>query len=502
LCLYDRKERPGKEGKVAGKGKAQGWENEAHPMTRAALYSRQSQENDEMLEAHLAECRAYAAEQGWTVVGEYADNGKSGYSRTTKRRQFEAMLESVRKGEVDRVVAANIDRLFRHDKERIQVFEVLTAAGHKGISYVEGQDADFTSADGRRAYRDAGSSAQHYSERLSEKMLLAAGRRRQAGTLHGGGRKPWGYRRVPGQKGLEVEPAEARAIQEAVARIIGGEPLHRIAVDFAQRDVPAPRKPSFIKRALIGKTGKEQKARRRERPLVLGGANWPAVVTEDQYKLVRARLGARSSPGVDDGRGHGRRFALTGIVTCAECGHTMLGSGSYYRCAVLNGGCGKVSIKARSLEDALDQQIQLRRETGRAHDPSAPVAVVADTLAQRTALAELAAVETEAEDLRAAVAAGEITALTGARMIDALEERRSAASAGLATVTPTERPSWLDLLEDEDDDWHERWIKGELTTVELEDLHDMFAAYLEGVRVRAATRRGTFDPSRIQVAWR
>ncbi len=53
------------------------------------------------------------------------------------------------------------------------------------------------------------------------------------------------------------------------------------------------------------------------------------------------------------------------------------------------------------------------------------------------------------------------------------------------------------------DDWHDRWIAGELTPVELSDLHAMFAAYVERVTVSRALKRGSvFDPERVAVTWR
>ncbi len=62
--------------------------------TRVALYMRVSTEDQAKegfsLDAKLERLRFYAKAQGWTVAGEYVDEGHSG--RTTKRPQYARMM--------------------------------------------------------------------------------------------------------------------------------------------------------------------------------------------------------------------------------------------------------------------------------------------------------------------------------------------------------------------------------------------------------------------------
>jgi hypothetical protein len=180
----------------------------------------------------------------------------------------------------------------------------------------------------------------------------------------------------------------------------------------------------------------------------------------------------------------------------------MLGSSGFYRCAQIGGGCGHVGVKARDLEDVLDLYIQREREAGRALDPQTPTPVPEGDPQERAAImAELADIEATVEQLAdKLVEAKSVTERkVTERAIEKLAVREDAARARLASLVP-EAPScsYEDLLAD--DDFHDRWIAGDLTSTELTDLHDMFGAYFEAIRVaRRVGRPKKLDISRVTV---
>src|SRR5262249_50793329 len=62
-------------------------------MTTVVIYARLSQRGEEKdLRRQLRLCRQRAADEGWSVVGEYVDNGVSGWKRGVKRREYERLL--------------------------------------------------------------------------------------------------------------------------------------------------------------------------------------------------------------------------------------------------------------------------------------------------------------------------------------------------------------------------------------------------------------------------
>ena len=142
---------------------------------------------------------------------------------------------------------------------------------------------------------------------------------------------------------------------------------------------------------------------------------------------------------------------------------------------------------------------------GRSAGPEAYVPVPAGDPEEREAvLAELAALQTEVEDLADQLRAAKtgLAKRVVQHAIDKAAAADDAARARLAMLVPEAQPaSYADLLAD--DDFHERWINRELTTTELTDLHDMFAAYFESVTISPPSRPPKeLDPGRIKVQWR
>src|SRR5262245_43787333 len=86
----------------------------APSMTTSAIYCRVS--TDEQAEryglaAQLHELRAHAAKAGYTVIGEFVDDGHSGAS--LERPALTRLRDAVRAGQVAMVLAHDPDRLSR-----------------------------------------------------------------------------------------------------------------------------------------------------------------------------------------------------------------------------------------------------------------------------------------------------------------------------------------------------------------------------------------------------
>ena len=73
----------------------------------------------------LEECRAYAEERGWIVVGVFEDNDLSASNYSTKPRPgYEALLGAVRAGETDVVLVTEIQRLYRKLGELLALIQL------------------------------------------------------------------------------------------------------------------------------------------------------------------------------------------------------------------------------------------------------------------------------------------------------------------------------------------------------------------------------------------
>jgi DNA invertase Pin-like site-specific DNA recombinase len=111
-------------------------------MKRAATYSRVST-TDQRTDAQVAACRAECARRGWTIAADYVDDGITG--GTMDRAQFNAMLESARRGEVQAIVTVASDRLGRDTVGVLLVQRELRELGVELVLLRDGGD-DHTAA--------------------------------------------------------------------------------------------------------------------------------------------------------------------------------------------------------------------------------------------------------------------------------------------------------------------------------------------------------------------
>src|SRR6187431_1206622 len=114
---------------------------------RCAIYARLSKktaENELNLTDQIQRCRERAAERGWEVVAEFSDRAESAYDRENidDRPGFGQLLELVRIGAVDVVLAWRPDRLFRDPIEAAVFLRTAAKAKVTSVSTVEEGDRD------------------------------------------------------------------------------------------------------------------------------------------------------------------------------------------------------------------------------------------------------------------------------------------------------------------------------------------------------------------------
>ena len=80
----------------------------------AVIYARYSSsgQREESIEGQLRECRAWAARNGFRIIGEYTDKALTG--RTDKRPDFQRMLKDAERGVFKAVICWKIDRFARN----------------------------------------------------------------------------------------------------------------------------------------------------------------------------------------------------------------------------------------------------------------------------------------------------------------------------------------------------------------------------------------------------
>lgn len=107
-------------------------------MTRAAIYARYSsdRQRDASIEDQVRVCRRRIAQEGWAEGPIYTDHAISGASHL--RPGYQKLLEDVRAGRVEAVVAESLDRLSRDQEHVAALFKLLSFHGIPLVTVGEG----------------------------------------------------------------------------------------------------------------------------------------------------------------------------------------------------------------------------------------------------------------------------------------------------------------------------------------------------------------------------
>lgn len=444
-------------------------------MTRAAIYARVSKidkDDPKSIPTQRADCRALAEEIGADVVGEFVDKGRSGYDPKVKREQYEAMLKLIGAGGIDCVITQDVDRLFRQDKERVRFDELTKPVRMDTIRFTDGSAIDLATAKGREAFRDAGSKAEAYADRLSEKVQRK--HRRIAGSgLPNGGQVPFGYDRVRIPDGVDedgeprfrktlvVNEAQADAIRDACAAILSGETLRGVTRQWNAAGFKTgwgrPWQAKAVRTVLLSgrivglrdRTEKDPRTGKRSRldPLP---ADWEPIVSKDSQAKVRRLLsdptrGGRF-PGRDGRNTSPSRHLLSGLLVCGTCGRGLIGQNAglkgnrflTYTClgASDHPTGGRPRIRADRAEAfVIDQADGVRRAAVVVTDPAKVSKELRDREAEvQGKMAKLA------EMLAADAMSAEQFAIVNRPLVEELETIRSERDAAAAPTT-----TWADV---------------------------------------------------------
>ena len=464
-------------------------------MPSAAVYARISSDptHTELgVTRQLEDCRRLAAQHDLTVVDEYVDDDRSAWSGKP-RPAYRRLLETIRAGAIDTVLIWHADRLHRHPRELEEYIEVCEPRSVATFACISGR-IDLTNPDGRLVARMLGAVAAHESDSRSRRISRKHQELAQAGKLAGGGDRPLGYR----DDRRTVEPTEAAAIREAVARVRAGDSLRAIASDWNARGITAVRGGAWsnqvLRRMLLSPRLSGQRAYQGE---IVAQGEWESILTPDDTSQLSAILGdpARLT------RRTVRRYLLSGgLLRCSLCDAVLVarprGDGSRrYVCAKGPGlpGCGRIAILSEPLETLITEAVLYRLDTpelaaalaGAASKDAEADAAHASVTADRAQLEELARLWGERQitfpEFLAARKPIEARIDAGQRRVSRLTQ--TSAIADYVGDGGALRTSWAELP--------------------LTRQRAIVAAVLDRVVIRPAVRgRTRFDPDRVDPVWR
>lgn len=458
---------------------------------RIAIYTRLSRDPDgaqTATERQEADCRAVAAVRGWEVAQTYSDVDLSAYRRGVERPGWEQLLADLEAGVVDGVLVWKLDRLVRRASEFERFWTVCEDADAVLASATE--PIDTSNELGITIVRILVAFAQLESATMSVRIRSALEAKARRGGAHKGGRRPYGL----DPTWTQLIPDEAARVREACDRILAGDSLRSIVLDWNRQEVPSASGGTWSTQALRRLLLSRRLAGEREHHGdVVGAGDWPAIVDAEVLDRVAVVL---NDPTRRTRVGRPASHLLTGILRCGKCGARMRTSTTIngrrrYACPPKPDGCNGVTIVADPTDELVARQVLARlRDATLPAEPRLEVAgdehlLVAELTAVDEALVELAGdyyqrralgraeyfatrdgIAAQAEDLRARL-----------DQLRAGQERRRIAAHG-----PDLADTWPDLP--------------------LDDRRALVSALVDSVVVAVATRGNRFDPGRVELAWR
>lgn len=459
----------------------------------AAIYARISDDRDGDrlgVGRQLEDCRALAESKGWPVAREYVDNDVSAYKRKV-RPEYRQLLADIEAGAIDAVVVYNEDRLHRQPRELEEFFDVCDDAGVRDLASVAG-DIDLSTTDGKLMARIKGAVAAKESDDKSRRIKRKALELAENGKVSGGGTRPFGFE--PDRK--THRPEEVAEIREAARRVLDGETVRSVCVDFNDRRVRTvtgkPWTPQVLTRLL--KSGRIS-GRREHHGEIVADAEWDAIVSARDGDRLRAIL--LDPTRRKNGRAH--RYLLAGMLRCGRCGEPLVSRPRQdgrrrYVCARGPGlqGCGKMAVVADEVEELVVEMALYRLE-----GPDLARALAAARLGDQEAnhQRDLDDAAEQLEELAAAYGNREFTMQEWIAARAPVEERLNKARAALARDTGTAAIS--EFIGDAEA------LRRIWPDLPLSRRRAILAALLDHVVVNPA-RRGfnRFDPDRVAPIWR
>lgn len=285
-------------------------------MKRAALYCRVSTEEQARhgysIGAQLDSLLQYARDHGYSVAGEFIDDGVSGQKGYKKRPAMSELIEAI--DTVDVILFIRLDRWFRSVKLYYEVQSILDAHGVAWAATQE--DYETVTSSGRFKVNIMLSVAQNEAEKTSERINFVFDAKRQRGEVCSGS-IPLGYRIV--DKHMVPDEANAAIVQDMFSRFIELRSVFGLR-DYILDTYGIARAYTPIKRMLQNRR-------------YLGGEHYAGIIDPEIFRQTQEILNSRSI------RHHptGIVYLFGGMVYCRKCGRRMKcgrpDNRNYYYCA-------------------------------------------------------------------------------------------------------------------------------------------------------------------------
>ena len=322
----------------------------------AVAYARYSSagQRDVSIEQQLADIRAFARREGYTLVHEYADHAKSGFRHVDARTAFQSMMAAADSGTFDTVICWKVDRFGRNREESALFKGRLRRFGVKVLYAME------PIPEGSAGVLLEGmleATAEWYSRQLSENVLrgMADNARR---CLYNG-THIIGYTAGPDGRYC-IQPDEAAMVRDIFRMYRTGYSAAMIARHLNGLGLTTPRGNPFCAQGILKIIANERYTGVYIWGDVRTPGGMPAIISRQEYEEAQ-HMKKKTARHVEQGAVD---YLLTGKAYCGLCGCSMVGdSGTsktgarhyYYSCyhRKHDKACLKKSVQKDYLEDTV-----------------------------------------------------------------------------------------------------------------------------------------------------
>ena len=318
-----------------------------------ARYSSAGQ-RDVSIEQQLADIRAFASREGYTIVHEYADHARSGFKDVSARTQFQSMIAAAESGSYDTIIAWKVDR-FGRNREDSAIYKGKLRRFGVRVLYAMEPIPEGSAGVLLEGMLEA--TAEWYSRQLSENVTR--GMTDNAYKCLYNGTRILGYTR--GSDGrYAIQPDEAAVVRNIFDLYRSGWSASRICRQLNDQGLRTSRGKQFQPESLLRIITNE-----RYTGVYIWGSirvpgGMPAIIEQSTFEEAQ-RMKRKTARHVEQGSVD---FLLTGRAFCGHCGAAMIGdSGTsktgtrhyYYSCQAHKArkGCDKRSVSKDHLESVV-----------------------------------------------------------------------------------------------------------------------------------------------------
>jgi site-specific DNA recombinase len=355
------------------------------------------------------------------VLEVYVDNDISA-SSGKPRPQYRSMLEAIKAGEVEGVIAWHPDRLYRKLRDLEELIEVAEARSIT-IRTVRAGEFDLGTPTGKMLARILASVSAGEGDIKADRWRRSVRQRRERGDLPKMGPRLFGYERN-GSINLE-EAAHVRAL---VDDLLDGVGLLRAAHNLNERGARTTLGNQWSRASVLKYLRNGRIAGRSTlNGETVARGDWPALIDEETFEQIQQVLSARAGTAPP----RPRVSLLIGIVTCSACGKNLITnsraprSGSTtrvrtYRCSQQpgSGACGKMAVTAEPVEKLVEAFARRR-----AADPRVAARLDALMAESSANLAEVVTLESRLVELEAQLDEPGVPVAAIVRAMDRTRER-------------------------------------------------------------------------------